>query len=293
MAPEKPTAKQPNDPPSVANVIDKIATVHGNTVEIKPEVSSQILQFLTQAGYIAGAAKLASLPAPELNIGGGAFLAIGLIVADLHATGGKGPAVLAAKKIFGSVPNALLVLGVAGCTTLGGVTFYRMVKDGGINDPKDPRWLIVAGNFGPYLAGNLMNEPRVKNWVEKRFGKTIELAYREGDKTRHMTVDTVLFYQQLAFAMGAAHILAAGIIQGDLTTTMIASSFLAAPAVAAGNMLKPVQEDLLDENWKKDRRGFLTAVARLVVKPTLSADGNLLLDNVMAMIGRGEQHSKK
>lgn len=290
--------------------IDRLAPPHLNSavqnnaeaaVHLAPALKEDVARLMRDAGAvsnIAGSALLASIPAEETRIGGAALLLCGLIVADLNHGGNT--VARAAARTFGSVDNALGTLALTACLSLGGGAFYRMAKEGRLSDASDPRWLIVAANFAPYMAAVSMDIPGVANTakgiVEKAVGKDVVLAApAETPGTRiFRRMDSVRLWQQVGFFLGDCCVFGFGARTGSAKTMAIGAGYAASripPLFTGGEQIDANGVPVMPpENPGLTRREFLLRQipgAFRHMEGMMGADTQALAANLSAIFGRG------
>lgn len=217
-------------------ILDRYTLQKEGKADANSSAKIQLLELLGLASFMSGSAALVTMPMIDKKIGGASLMGVGLVAADLHHKLFGGRVVDAAQAAFGGTAEAMRTMGVLACTVLSAGGFYRMVKDGGVKNPMDPRWLGVIATAAPFMAGHMMMQPEVKAWVEDKFGETLTLAKAADDK-KDLKVPTAPFFKQLAFVIGGAHILAYGMIKSDHLAKFIGSAFMVGPSMSLGNLL--------------------------------------------------------
>jgi hypothetical protein len=274
-------------------VMDRYAIQTQGNVKANEPYKIKLSELIGLASFTAGSVAVTSRPMLDKHIGGASLLGVGLVVADLHHRMFGGRVVEAAQRLFGGSAHAMQAMGVLACSVLSGGTFTRMVRDGGVRNPADPRWLSVAATGAYFMSGHVMMEPHVKHWVESKFGESLTLA-RNADDQKHLEVPTAPFFKQLAFVIGGAHILAYGMIEKENISKFIGAAFMVGPSLSLGNLLwKGAQESHRERTDPNTRIHYLSVTdpkddaldyAKIALKPLVDEQGDFQFDRFAEML---------
>ena len=181
--------------------------------------------------------------------GGGYCLAVsGLILTDL-VTGGKTGVTKIAEKTFGSVDNALAILGYVACGFLGGGSVIEMANQGTVITPES---IKAAANATIYPAAVAMGDPRIKGKFEKAIAAFQAWRNGESDNTpQTLNIEnqgaTLQAIQLSTFALGHAAIMAYGAAAGNSALQSAGAMFTGAVISLVAIAMKP--------NGKRARTG--------------------------------------
>lgn len=288
----------PNDVTEYQSALDRYTLEKEGKAEASEPAKAKIYELIGLASFMTGSALVTSRPMLDKNVGGASLLGVGLVAADLHHQIFGGKMVEAAQFTFGGATEAMRAMGVVACSVLSGGTFYRMVKDGGVKNPLDPRWLSFIGVSAFFMGGHVMMQPDVKHWVESKFGETLTLAHH-ADREKNLEVPTAPFFKQLAFAIGGAHILAYGMLGSNNISKVIGSVFMVGPTMSLANLIyKGSQESHAERTDPETRIHFLSVTdpkedvlqhKKSIAKPLVDEDGKFHFDRFAEMLGMGKQ----